>query len=121
MYQLIFSNNDYIPQKPVIANESAVYWSHDTDGNYVTRLDWFRICGYGLFYTTTFYTKFHIYEFSYTLDTVLNQFLETETSERCLICIGHRLRFSGFILYTLNFSFTVPLMETNRQTNYIKG
>ena len=32
------------------------------------------------------YRKFHIYEFSYQFDTVLYQFLETGTSDRCLIC-----------------------------------
>ena len=30
-----------------------------------------------------FYTKLHIYEFSYIFDTVLYQFLETVTSDRC--------------------------------------
>ena len=29
-----------------------------------------------------FYTKLHIYEFSYNFDTVLYQFLETRTSDR---------------------------------------
>ena len=32
-----------------------------------------------------FYTKLHIYEFSYKFDTVLYQFLETETSDRTLM------------------------------------
>ena len=61
---------------------------------------------YDLFYTTAFYTKLQIYDISYTIDTVLYQFLETETSERCLICIGHRLRFSGFF-----YTFFFPLQS----------
>ena len=44
------------------------------------------IVEYDLFNTTTF-TKLHIYEFSYKFDTVLCQFLETGTSDRCLIGI----------------------------------
>ena len=43
--------------------------------------------------------KSHIYTFWYNFDTVLYQFLETGTSDRCLICIVQNLRFSGFILY----------------------
>ena len=42
--------------------------------------------------------------------TVLYQFLETGTSDRCLICIVLNLRFSSFSLYHFHFSFTVPLM-----------
>ena len=37
----------------------------------------------------------------YNFDTVLYQFLETGTSDRCLICIVQNLRFSGFSLYPL--------------------
>ena len=33
------------------------------------------------------YRKLHIYEISYKFNTVLYQFLETETSDRCFICI----------------------------------
>jgi len=43
------------------------------------------------------FTKFHIHRFSYNFDTVLYQFLETGTSDRCLICIVQRLRFSGLL------------------------
>ena len=39
----------------------------------------------------------------YNFDTVLYQFFETGTSDRCLICKVQRLRFSGFILYPLSF------------------
>jgi len=46
--------------------------------------DRLRICLILSVYTHYFYTKFHIYVFSYKLETVLNQFLETETSDRCL-------------------------------------
>ena len=57
----------------------------------------------------SFYTKLHIYEFSYKFDTVLYQFIETGTSDRCLICIVQCLWFSGFIHTPFHFSFTVPL------------
>ena len=50
----------------------------------------------------------HIYEFSYKVDTVLYQFLETGTSDRCLIGIVQLLRFSGFILYPLSFFLYCP-------------
>ena len=55
-----------------------------------------------------FYTKLHIYEFSYKFDIVLYQFLETGTSDRSLICIIQRLRFSGYILYPLSFFLYIP-------------
>ena len=42
-------------------------------------------------------------DFWYNFDTVLYQFLETGTSDRCLICIVQNLRFSGFSLYPLSF------------------
>ena len=53
----------------------------------------------------------YIYEFSYDFDTVLDQFLETGTSDRCLIYIVQRLRLSGFLLYPFHFSFTFPLIK----------
>ena len=43
-----------------------------------------------------------------SFDTVLYQFLETRTSDRCLKCIILRLRFSGFILYPLSFLLYSP-------------
>ena len=58
------------------------------------------------------YKIVYIYEFSYNFDTVLYQFLETETSDRCLICIVQRLRFSGFILYPLSFFLSCPIKGT---------
>ena len=64
------------------------------------------------------YTTLHIYESSCKFDTVLYQFLETETSDRCIICIVQRLRFSGFILYSLSFflysPFTLVLIRFKR-------
>ena len=42
-----------------------------------------------------------IYTFWYNFDTVLCQFLETGTSDRCRIGIFHLLRFSGFSLYPI--------------------
>ena len=58
--------------------------------------DWFRFCGISVLYYE-FYTKLYIYEF-----------LETDTSDRCLICIVKRVRFSGFILYPLSFFLYSP-------------
>ena len=55
-----------------------------------------------------------IYTFWYNFDTVLYQFLETETSDRYLICIVQRLRFSGFILYSLSFFLYSPFKLENR-------
>ena len=56
------------------------------------------------------YKIVYLYEFSYNFATVLYQFLETGTSDRTLIFILQRLRFSGFILYIIHhYSFTVPL------------
>ena len=50
----------------------------------------------------------HIYRFWYKFDTVLRQFLETGTSDRCLIGIVKILRFSGFSLYPLSFFLYSP-------------
>ena len=57
------------------------------------------------------YTKLQIYEFSYNFDTVLYQFLETGTSDRCLICIVQLLRFPCFILYPLSFFLYSPFQS----------
>ena len=51
--------------------------------------------------------------FSHKFYTVLCQFLETETSDRCLICIVQRLRFSGFILYPLSFFLYSPFKQVD--------
>ena len=58
------------------------------------------------------------YSFWYNFDTVLYQFLETGTSDRRLICIVQRLRFSGFSLYPFHFSFTVHLRGKNAQVTW---
>ena len=52
-----------------------------------------------------------IYEFSYKFDTVLYQFLQTGTIDRCLIVIGiiQLLRFSGFSRYPNSFFRYSPL------------
>ena len=42
--------------------------------------------------------------------SIFYQFLETGTSDRTLICLNQLLRLSGFSLYPLSFSFTVPLI-----------
>ena len=55
-----------------------------------------------------FYTKSDIYTIWYTFYTVLYQFLETGTSDRCLIYIIINLRFSGFSLYPLSFFLYSP-------------
>ena len=47
----------------------------------------------------------YIYTFWYNFDSVLCQFLETGTSDRCLIGIVHLLRFSGFSQYPLHYTF----------------
>ena len=46
---------------------------------------------------------FYIYTFRCNFDTILCQVLETKTSNRCLIGVSQRLRFSGFSLYPLSF------------------
>ena len=69
-----------------------------------------RLCvfvEYDLFNTTNFIQNL-IYTFWYNFDTVLSQFLETGTSDRCLTYIVQRLRFSGFILYPLSFFLYSP-------------
>ena len=48
---------------------------------------WFRVCGIWSVLYFNFYTKLHIYEFSYKFDTVYIDFS----------------RFSGFILYPFSF------------------
>ena len=74
--------------------------------------DWFRICGIWSVFYYNFYKKLHKYEFSNKFDTVLCQFLESETSDRCLMCIVQCLRFSGFIPLSF-FLYTVPLRTKN--------
>ena len=51
----------------------------------------------------------------YNFDTVLYQFLETGTSDRCLICIVQNLRFSGFSLYPLAFFLYSPFKRYVRK------
>jgi len=75
--------------------------------------DWFRICGIWSVLYYNLYTKLYIYGFLYRFDKGLFQFLETETSDRCLICILQRLRFSGFILYPLSFFLYSPFNNQN--------
>ena len=55
--------------------------------------------------------KSYIYTFWYNFDTDLYPFLETGTSDRCLIVIVQRLRFSGFTPF--HISFTVPFNHGN--------
>ena len=62
------------------------------------------------------YTKSHIYTIWYKFDTVLSQFLETGTSDRCLTCIVQRLRFSGFGLYPLLFFLYSPFNDLSSET-----
>jgi len=54
------------------------------------------------------YTTSYIYTFWYNFDTVLYQFLETETSNRTLTGLNQLLRFSGFSLYPLSFFIDTP-------------
>ena len=58
---------------------------------------------YDLFYTTTFILN--------CIYMNLYQFLETGTSDKCLICIVQLLRFSGFSLYPISFFFYSPFKE----------
>ena len=53
----------------------------------------------------------YIYKYWYNLDTVLCLFLETGTSDKCLIGILRLLRFSGFILYPLSFFLYSPFKK----------
>ena len=54
----------------------------------------------------------------YNFDTVLYQFPETGTSDRCLIGLKQLPRFSGFSLYpAFHFSFTVPLRNDKNDKN----
>ena len=53
----------------------------------------------------------YICSFWYNLDTVLCQFLETGTLERCLIGIVQLLRLSGFSRYPLSFFLYSPFKE----------
>ena len=53
----------------------------------------------------------YIYTFWYNFDTFLCQFLEKGTSDRCLICLNQLLRFSGFSLYPLSFSFKLQVLK----------
>jgi len=139
--KILFISPYYATRTP--ANESAVYWSRDTDRNHMTSIlqchwlkFWWRNTEYGLYvvilsiifiknakikinnynrskpeilwflwdivvFRLVLYLLNMIclylqllykiaYEFSYKYDTVLNQFLETETSDRCLICIFNK-------------------------------
>ena len=54
---------------------------------------------YNPFKPSIFFTKF---------DKISYQFLETGTSDRCLVCIVQNLRISGFILYPLLFFLYSP-------------
>ena len=55
----------------------------------------------------TWYRRiFYIYTSWYNFDTVLYQFLKTETSDRWLFGIDQLLRFSGFSLYPLFFLYS---------------
>ena len=57
--------------------------------------------GYRRFQIGCVFVEYEYIEFLYKFDTVLHQFLETGTSDRCLIGIVQLLRFSGFSLYPL--------------------
>ena len=54
----------------------------------------------------------YVYDFSYNFDIVLYQFLETGTSDRCLIGTVQNLRFLGFSLYPLSVFHYSPFKET---------
>ena len=54
------------------------------------------------------YKILHIYKVWYNFDTVLYQFPETGTSDRCLIGLNQLPRFSGVSLYPLSFFLYSP-------------
>ena len=56
----------------------------------------------------------YIYTFWYNFDTVLCQFLETGTSDRCLSGIVLLLRLTGFSLYPLSFFLYSPFDRYSR-------
>ena len=58
-----------------------------------------------------------LYKIAYKFDTVLYQFLETGTSDRCLKCIVQNLRFSSFILYPLSIFLYSPFNTWNCRLN----
>ena len=78
-------------------NGSAVLLSHAS----ITWPVYCTVIGGSSCYVILTYTL-HIYVW-YNFDTVLCQFLETGTSDRCLISIVQLLRFLGFSLYPLSF------------------
>jgi len=53
----------------------------------------------------------YIHTFWYNFDTVLCHFLETGTSDRCLIGIVQLMRFSGFSLHHHSFFLYSPFNE----------
>ena len=61
----------------------------------------------------------NIYTFWYNFDTVLCQFFDTGTLDRCLKGIVQRLRLSGFILYPLSF-FLYNLFNDIHKSTIIK-
>ena len=83
------------PERPPIAVQYCCHMYHVTSILHCYRPKfWWR---------NTDYT-----DFWYNFDTVLYQFLETGTSDRCLICIVQNLKFSGFNLYPLSFFLYSP-------------
>jgi len=52
-------------------------------------------------------------------DSVLCQFLETGTSDRCLLGIVQLLRFSGFTLYSLSFFLYSPFQSIFKSNCYV--
>ena len=75
-----------------------------------------KIVEYGLFNTTNLIQNL-IYTFWYNFDTVLYQFLETDTSDRTLMGRDKLLSCLGFSLYPRHFSFTVPFSSDSDVVN----
>ena len=61
----------------------------------------------------------YIYTVWYNFDTVICQFLETGTSDRCLIGIVQLLRFSGFTIYSLSFFLYSPFKSIFKSNRYL--
>ena len=67
----------------------------------------------------TYILQSYIYTFWYNFDIVLCKFLETGTSDRCLVGIVQLLRFSGFCLYTLSLFRYSPFNKNFLNLNEI--
>jgi len=85
-------------------NESAVYWSRVSVCIFVFRLVAYLLSMICFNQTYHFYAKLYRYEFSYTFDPVLYQFLKTGTSDITFMGRDQELKWLAFSLYPLSIS-----------------